>query len=192
MRAAWRQGGERTCRGVRPGGGRDPRALRPVRRRLGGGRPLSGVDEPRRPGDAACPRVSASTRFRRTRPTRSPPTRSAATTRRCSIPRWSIRPTARSSSPISCTRSRASRATGRWRAFRDEEIARIRAKVGKARVICGLSGGVDSAVAAVLIHEAVGDQLTCVFVDHGLMRQGEADEVVEPVPRPFQHSARPC
>ena len=62
--------------------------------------------------------------------------------------------------------------------FREEEIARIRAQVGKARVICGLSGGVNSAVAAVLIHEAIGDQLTCVFVDHGLLRQGEADEVV--------------
>jgi GMP synthase (glutamine-hydrolysing) len=63
-------------------------------------------------------------------------------------------------------------------AFRDEEIARIRAQVGKSRVLCGLSGGVDSAVAAVLIHEAIGEQLICVFVDHGLMRQGEADEVV--------------
>ncbi|MDT8344035.1 MAG: glutamine-hydrolyzing GMP synthase [Thermohalobaculum sp.] len=63
-------------------------------------------------------------------------------------------------------------------AYRDEAIARIRAQVGKARVICGLSGGVDSSVAAVLIHEAIGDQLTCVFVDTGLMRAGEAKEVV--------------
>jgi GMP synthase (glutamine-hydrolysing) len=68
-------------------------------------------------------------------------------------------------------------------AFRDEAIARIRAQVGKGRVICGLSGGVDSSVAAVLIHEAIGEQLTCVLVDHGLMRQNiaglsEAEEVV--------------
>jgi GMP synthase (glutamine-hydrolysing) len=63
-------------------------------------------------------------------------------------------------------------------AYRREMIAKIRAQVGKGRVICGLSGGVDSTVAAVLIHEAIGDQLTCVFVDHGLMRLGEADQVV--------------
>jgi GMP synthase (glutamine-hydrolysing) len=64
-------------------------------------------------------------------------------------------------------------------AYRQEMIARIRAQVGKGKVICGLSGGVDSSVAAVLIHEAVGSQLTCVFVDHGLMRQNEAREVVD-------------
>ena len=62
--------------------------------------------------------------------------------------------------------------------FRTAEVAKIRAQVGKARVIAGLSGGVDSAVASVLIHEAVGDQLTCIFVDHGLMRKNEAEEVV--------------
>jgi GMP synthase (glutamine-hydrolysing) len=59
----------------------------------------------------------------------------------------------------------------------DEQVARIRETVGDAQVICGLSGGVDSAVAAALVHRAVGDQLTCVFVDHGLLRAGEAEQV---------------
>jgi GMP synthase (glutamine-hydrolysing) len=63
-------------------------------------------------------------------------------------------------------------------AFKAESIARIREQVGKGRVICGLSGGVDSSVAAVLIHEAIGDQLTCVYVDTGLMRKGESEQVV--------------
>ncbi|HXF54654.1 MAG TPA: glutamine-hydrolyzing GMP synthase [Hyphomicrobiaceae bacterium] len=70
---------------------------------------------------------------------------------------------------------------GDWtmRHFRSAAIERIRAQVGSGRVICGLSGGVDSAVAAKLIHEAIGDQLTCILVDHGLMRLNEAREVVE-------------
>ncbi|HLO23157.1 MAG TPA: glutamine-hydrolyzing GMP synthase, partial [Methyloceanibacter sp.] len=63
--------------------------------------------------------------------------------------------------------------------FRESEVARIREQVGDANVVCGLSGGVDSSVAALLIHEAIGDQLTCIFVDHGLLREGEAREVVD-------------
>ncbi|MEH6644962.1 glutamine-hydrolyzing GMP synthase [Sulfitobacter sp.] len=70
--------------------------------------------------------------------------------------------------------------TGDWTmgAYREEAIAKLREQIGDSHVICGLSGGVDSSVAAALIHEAVGDQLTCVFVDHGLLRKNEAEEVV--------------
>ncbi len=69
--------------------------------------------------------------------------------------------------------------TGDWSmsSFIDESVAEIRRKVGRDGVICGLSGGVDSSVAAALIHRAIGDQLTCIFVDNGLLRKGEADEV---------------
>jgi GMP synthase (glutamine-hydrolysing) len=71
--------------------------------------------------------------------------------------------------------------SGDWTmgAYRAETIAKIRAQVGSGRVVCGLSGGVDSSVAAVLIHEAIGDQLTCIYVDHGLMRANESDQVVK-------------
>ena len=71
--------------------------------------------------------------------------------------------------------------SGDWTmaSFREAEKAKIRAQIGTGKVVCGLSGGVDSAVAAALIHEAIGDQLTCIFVDHGVLRAGEADQVVE-------------
>ncbi len=70
--------------------------------------------------------------------------------------------------------------TGQWTmaAFKERAIAQVRAQVGKGKVICGLSGGVDSSVVAVLLHEAIGDQLQCVFVDHGLLRKDEAEQVV--------------
>ncbi len=70
--------------------------------------------------------------------------------------------------------------TGDWSmaSFRAESVAKIKAQVGSGKVICGLSGGVDSSVAAVLIHEAIGEQLTCVFVDTGLLRKEEATQVV--------------
>ena len=70
--------------------------------------------------------------------------------------------------------------TGDWTmaSFRQEMVAKIRSQVGEGKVICGLSGGVDSSVAAVLIHEAIGEQLTCVFVDTGLLRHNEAEQVV--------------
>ncbi|MGZ8582625.1 MAG: glutamine-hydrolyzing GMP synthase [Actinomycetota bacterium] len=68
----------------------------------------------------------------------------------------------------------------------DDQVARIRAQVGDAQVLCALSGGVDSAVAALLVHRAIGDQLTCVFVDHGLNREGEPDQVEETFARHFR------
>jgi len=63
--------------------------------------------------------------------------------------------------------------------FIEESIARIKLAVGSGKVVCGLSGGVDSSVAATLIHRAIGDQLTCIFVDHGLMRKNEVEETYE-------------
>ena len=72
-------------------------------------------------------------------------------------------------------------AKGDWTmaSFVEIEVAKIRATVGDKKVLCALSGGVDSSVVAALVHRAIGDQLTCMFVDHGLLRKGEADSVVE-------------
>ncbi|HEX3016098.1 MAG TPA: glutamine-hydrolyzing GMP synthase [Desulfobacteria bacterium] len=77
---------------------------------------------------------------------------------------------------------------GEWTmgSFVEEQIANIRRKVGDKKVLCALSGGVDSSVAAVLVHRAIGDQLSCVFVDHGFMRKDEAEQVKETFTRQFQ------
>ena len=68
--------------------------------------------------------------------------------------------------------------------FIEDKIKEIQEQVGDGKLVCGLSGGVDSSVAAVLVHQAVGDQLTCILVDHGLMRKDEADEVEEIFTKP--------
>ena len=96
-------------------------------------------------------------------------------------------------------RSATPRATGPWSDYKNTSIKAIREKVGDGKILLALSGGVDSSVAAALLAEAVGDQLTCVFVDHGLMRKNEGDEVeeafcqVEPQPHPHERRGRvPC
>ena len=122
---------------------------------------------------------------------RSPPIRRAASTPTSSTSKWSHTPAARS-----CYENFVKLAgfTGDWTmaSYRDEAIRKIREQVGDKRVICGCPAASIPSVAAVLIHEAIGDQLTCVFVDHGLMRQNEAEEVVADVPRALQHPADPC
>ena len=105
-------------------------------------------------------------------------TSSAASTASSSTPRSSTRPTASTiltrflEDICGCERT--------WSpaSIIEEQIAAIRAQVGDGKVICGLSGGVDSSVAALLVHRAIGDQLTCVFVDHGLMRKNEGEQVI--------------
>ena len=109
---------------------------------------------------------------------RSPawPIRRAACTASSSTPRWSTRPIGREvlRNFVVEHRRRATR-TGRPANFVDTTVAEIRERVGDGNVICALSGGVDSAVAATLVHRAIGDQLTCIYVDHGLMRKRESE-----------------
>ena len=149
----------------------------------------AGVDEPRRPRHRAAARLPRRRHLDRMRRSRRSPTRSAGSTACSSIPRWCTRRRARRCSGISCARIAGCAADWTHGAVpRGRGRAHPRAG-GQGAVICGLSGGVDSSVAAVLIHEAIGDQLTCIFVDNGLLREGEAEEVVDAVPRPLQHPA---
>jgi GMP synthase (glutamine-hydrolysing) len=135
----------------------------------------AGLDEPWRPGHRIA-RASRSTAPRPGAPFAITADAAPALLRVQFHPEVHHTPNGAAATRISCG-SRGSRATGPWAPIATRR-SRIREQVGDAKVICGLSGGVDSSVAAVLIHEAIGDQLTCVFVDHGLLRQNEAEEVV--------------
>ena len=132
-------------------------------------------------------RVTAGSPPRRSPASRTP---SAASTASSSIRRWCTPSTARRSSRTSSTGVADAPPAWTAAAVIEEETARIRAQVGRERVLCALSGGVDSAVAALLVHKAVGDQLTCVFVDHGLLRKDEAAQVVETFGAPLPRAAR--
>ena len=169
----------RLRRRVRPRLHRGHRATARCSTACGTGRAPPGVDEPRRQGRRACPPASASSRRREGAPFARHRRRGAALLRRAVPSRG--RPHARrrqADRQLRPPRLRAAPATGRWPSSAPPRSPRSARRSATGKVICGLSGGVDSAVAAVLIHEAIGDQLTCVFVDHGLMRLGEAEQVV--------------
>ena len=136
-----------------------------------------GVDVARRRGVGGAGRLRRRRHDRRTPRSRRSRTRPRGWPACSSTPRCCTPSTARRCSSTSCTTSPVLEPTWTMTNVIDEQVAAIRAQVGDKRVICGLSGGVDSAVAAALVHRAVGDQLTCVFVDHGLLRKGEAEQV---------------
>ena len=135
------------------------------------------VGEPRRLRRAPRRRASRSSRPARTRRSRRWRTRRAASTRCCSTPKSSH--TERGLEILRNFAYGVCGCTGDWTmaSFVEEATARIRAQVGDGRVVCALSGGVDSTVAALLIHRAIGDQLTCIFVDNGVLRLDEAAQI---------------
>ena len=144
-----------------------------------GPRPAEGLDEPRRQGRRAAAGLQADGLDRRL-PDRRHGRRDAPLLRRA-VPSRSHAHAAGRSDPAtaSCARSAAAAATGTCRDYVAEAVQQIRAEVGSEEVILGLSGGVDSSVAAALIHRAIGEQLTCVFVDTGLLRLNEAEQVMD-------------
>ena len=179
LRAARRQGRDRPSPRVRPRLHRRGGPLPAVRGAARARRPHPGLDEPRRQGGRAAAGLSRGRDLARARRSPRSPTTSAGSTACSSTPRWCTRPRAArcsGTSPIAVAGCRGEWSMAR---FRESALGRIREQVGAARVICGLSGGVDSAVTALLLHEAIGEQLTCVFVDTGLLRAGEPEQIVE-------------
>ena len=194
VRPARRQGRDRPPPRVRPrrhrGGGR----LRAVRGRLPVGARDAGLDEPRRQGGRRCRRAFGCVATRGRLAVRGDRRRrSAASTACSSIPRSCTRRAARELlANFSVRGRRLRRRLDDGARFATTPSRAIREQVGEGRVICGLSGGVDSSVAAVLLHEAVGEQLTCIFVDTGLLRAGEAEQVVELFRDHFNMPLHPC
>ena len=144
------------------------------------------VGESRRPGGGGAPGVPGRRRPAPTRPWRPWTTRAGGSTACCSTPRWPTRRMGRRSCADFAFSVCGCRGDWNIGAYVDEAVARIRAQVGGGRVICALSGGVDSTVAALLIHRAIGERLTCVFVDNGVLRLDEAAQVKRRLAEKYQ------
>ena len=145
-------------------------------------RPARRLDEPRRQGDELPPGFKL---MARPTPARSPawPTSAPASTACSSTPRSRTRSRAGRSCSTSSRHLRLRAATGPCPTSSTRRSSASARRSASEEVICGLSGGVDSSVAAALIHRAIGDQLTCIFVDNGLLRQNEAEQVMDDLPR---------
>ena len=171
------------------------RPHRPARARLRASarRPPAGadvLDEPPRHASSHRPPASPRSPRRRPRRWRRSSRSSAPCTASSSTPRWSTRP--HGTDVLRTFLRDVCGCEQEWTpvSIVDEQIELIRAQVGEGRAICGLSGGVDSSVAALIVHRALGDRLVCVLVDHGLLRKDEAEQVVKTLRRALRRAAR--
>ena len=172
-----RPGGRRQPAGVRPGRTDGFQDRPPVCRTAGN---AAGLDEPWGPHRGAAAGIRRRVRRQREFPGGGPwAIRPASCTGSSSIRKWPTRPGAGKCWPISCSTWWAFPPPGPWPGFIQRTVEELRERIGDGHVICALSGGVDSSVTAALLQRAVGDRLTCVFVDNGLLREGEADAIVE-------------
>ena len=163
---------------VRAGAGAGSRRHRELFAGFAAGEEIAGLDEPRRPGRGAARRASGRSATSPSCPAAAVEAPERASSAACSsTPRWCTPRAAARSWPTSCSASAAASRPGPWPASSTRRWPRSRRQVGSGRAICGLSGGVDSSVAAALVHRAIGDRLTCIFVDNGLLRAGERAQV---------------